>query len=73
MNGLIMTTKREVLDELLERGGIAIQRSPIFDRAPTPIDRIDADRVEGMLLGVAIGDALGRPSEGRRPEVRRQR
>ena len=68
-----MTRNRDVLEELVESGGIAIRRSPIFDEAPTAIARLDADRVEGMLLGVAIGDALGRPSEGRRPEVRRKR
>jgi len=31
----------------------------------------DWDRVEGMLLGLAIGDALGNTTEGRLPHVRR--
>lgn len=68
-----MTSHREVLDDLIERGCIAIRRGPIFDSSPKPLETIDGDRVEGMLLGVAIGDALGRPSEARRPEVRRKR
>ena len=33
--------------------------------------RFDFERVEGMLLGIAIGDALGRPTEGMLPSRRR--
>lgn len=42
------------------------QLEPVPERpAPT------WDRVEGMLLGLAIGDALGNTTEGRLPNVRR--
>jgi ADP-ribosylglycohydrolase len=33
----------------------------------------ERDRFRGCLLGVAIGDALGRPAEGKRPSVVRER
>jgi ADP-ribosylglycohydrolase len=40
-----------------------------------PLDRVSgavpADRVRGMLLGLAIGDSLGNTSEGMTPETRR--
>lgn len=39
---------------------------PMPDRTPPAWDR-----VEGMLLGLAIGDALGNTTEGRLPHVRR--
>ena len=42
------------------------QLEPVPDR-PTP----SWDRVEGMLLGLAIGDGLGNTTEGRPPHVRR--
>ncbi len=40
-----------------------IRRSPLFDRVPSGQVR-DWSRVEGMLLGLAIGDALGNTTEG---------
>ncbi|MDY0019396.1 MAG: ADP-ribosylglycohydrolase family protein [Anaerolineae bacterium] len=67
-----MATNREILERFFESGEINLQRSKLFDIPPTPMpDSLDFDRVEGMLLGVAIGDALGGPSEGQTP-ARRQ-
>jgi len=40
---------------------------------PPPLPQLSFDRVEGMLLGLAIGDALGNPTEGISPRRRRVR
>lgn len=60
-----------ILDRLSEQGAIEIERSPLFDQVPS--GPVDFDRVEGMLLGLAIGNALGESSEGLLPEERRDR
>ncbi len=62
---------RRLLDELFASEQIALRRSELFDRAPPALpDSFEIERVEGMMLGLAIGDALGRPSEGRIPAKR---
>lgn len=63
---------RALLDRLASEG---LVRARIEDdlpplRRPRGSERL-RDRVEGMLLGLAIGDALGNTSEARRPHVRR--
>lgn len=69
-----MQSNREVLDYLFETGQIDLRRGAIFDRPPHPLPAdLDFDRVEGMLLGLAIGDALGNTSESLLPERRRAR
>ncbi len=66
-----MTTNREMLDWLFETGRINIERAALFDEAPGPLgEDIDFDRVRGMMLGLAIGDALGNTSEGLSPAQR---
>lgn len=63
---------RRVLDQLFASGQIALRRSELFDQSPAVLpDELEFERVEGMMLGLAIGDALGRPSEGRVPTQRR--
>ena len=56
------------LDDLFTRQLIAIRRGKVFDFVPASID-IAADgfqqRVQGMLIGVAAGDALGHCTEWR--------
>ena len=53
-----MSTNQEFLKHLFKSGQIDIRRGPIFDTAPGPIPAsLDFDRVEGMMLGLAIGDA----------------
>ena len=50
---------------LLDSGNIRIHNSPLFHEALTPLPAaFSFDKIEGMLLGVAIGDALGAPTEG---------
>lgn len=61
----------KVLDRLFDAGLIALRRGRLFGEPPTPLPAsLDWDRVDGMLLGIAIGDALGRPTESMRPEQR---
>lgn len=63
----------ESLDQLFDSGGIRLERGDIFQRSLSPKSRsFDFGRVEGMLLGIAIGDALGVTTEGMRPSERRQ-
>jgi ADP-ribosylglycohydrolase len=63
---------RSVLAQLFERGQIRLEGRPeILDREPAPLpDNFAFDRVAGMLLGLAIGDALGNTSESRVPAER---
>jgi len=68
-----MQTNREILDSLFEAGKIDARRGDLFDTPPWPASRNCAwDRVEGMMLGLAIGDALGQGTEGRLPGSRRR-
>lgn len=61
--------------KLVEAEWIALRWNALMDAAPQPLPAgIDlADRVEGMMLGLAIGDALGNTSESLSPAGRRQR
>jgi ADP-ribosyl-[dinitrogen reductase] hydrolase len=69
-----MRKNRGTLDRLFEEGGIDIRRGRIFETSPQGLARpVDWDRVRGMMLGLAIGDALGRGSEGKLPAARRAR
>jgi hypothetical protein len=56
-------SNRQRLRRLLDTGGIRLRPTPLLDRAPEPVETEDLeDRVRGMLLGLAIGDALGATS-----------
>lgn len=67
-----MKGNRSILDHLFETHQIDLERGPLFDRSPGCIPTsLDFGRVEGMMLGLAIGDALGCTSEGQRPHERR--
>ena len=58
---------RNMLSHLFDEGKINIKRGAIFDASPKPMpDNLDFDRIEGMLLGLAVGDALGNTTEGMR-------
>ena len=51
---------RAVLERLFASGGIALRISSLFEAAPAPLHTPRLwDRIEGMLLGLAIGDSLG--------------
>jgi ADP-ribosyl-[dinitrogen reductase] hydrolase len=67
-----MRDNGQILDHLFETNQIDLARGALFDTPPGPITRdLDLDRVEGMMLGLAVGDALGCTSEGQLPSDRR--
>lgn len=62
-----------LLNHLLAQGKIALEPAPILNQVPSPLpEDWDFGRVEGMLLGLAIGDALGNTTESQLPATRRQ-
>ncbi|HID76598.1 MAG TPA: ADP-ribosylglycohydrolase [Planctomycetaceae bacterium] len=67
-----MGSNREILENLFRTGGIDLVRGPIFDQSPAPLpDDLGFSKVEGMLLGLVIGETLGMTTEGWTPEKRR--
>jgi len=67
-----MSDNRKTLEKLFETGEIALRRSPLFDQAPAPLSpAFSFDRIDGMMLGLAIGDALGITTESWLPDKRR--
>ena len=66
-----MSDNREFLEWLFAEGRILVQQGRLFDEQPAPLSAgLDWDRVDGMLLGLAIGDALGNTTESMLPERR---
>jgi ADP-ribosylglycohydrolase len=62
-----------LLNQLFAQGQIALEPAPFLKQAPSPLpEGWDFERVEGMLLGLAIGDALGNTTESQLPVIRRQ-
>jgi ADP-ribosylglycohydrolase len=60
-----------LLEWLFAEQRINLQRSSLFDSSPAPLaQEVLWDRVEGMLLGLAIGDSLGNTTEGQLPNER---
>jgi len=57
------------LERLLAEGRIALRPGPLLKTSPLRITP-SRDRIEGMLLGLAIGDSLGNTSEGLTPDQR---
>ena len=64
----------KIFHRLMAAGKIKIQHGRLFNAAfaPKPAD-FDFAKVEGMLLGIAIGDSLGVPTESLLPEERNRR
>jgi len=66
-----MIDNTELLDKLLSQGAIRLHRSSLLAQNPEQLPaNFNFDKVEGMLLGAAIGDSLGATSEGRTAEQR---
>ena len=60
-----------LLQDLITKGVIRICDSSIFSKTPKTLPSdFSFDKLEGMLLGVAIGDALGATTEGKLPADR---
>ena len=69
-----MIDNTALLQELLSQGQIAMVNAPFLSKAPAPMPaHWNFDRVEGMLLGLAVGDALGYPTEAVLPSDRLDR
>jgi ADP-ribosylglycohydrolase len=67
-----MIDNRALIVDLLCKGRIRMEDAPFLQTRPCPLPSgFDFDRVEGMLLGLAIGDALGNTTESDRPAARR--
>jgi len=67
-----MIDNRGLLTGLVASGAVEIEPAPFLDESPPALPQgFDFDRVEGMLLALAIGDALGNTSEGLFPADRR--
>ncbi len=65
---------RSLLQGLFESQGINLLPGRLFDQDCTPKpSAFDFDKVEGMMLGIAIGDSLGKSTEGALPSRRRMR
>lgn len=67
----ISSNNRQTLKHLFKNQLIDIKGSNIFDNTPIPMPiEFNYDRIEGMMLGLAIGDALGITTEGMRARER---
>jgi ADP-ribosyl-[dinitrogen reductase] hydrolase len=63
-----------LLKKLLARGRIRLQDGDTLREIPSALpESIGFQKIEGMLLGLAIGDSLGAASEGMLPTERRRR
>jgi ADP-ribosylglycohydrolase len=60
-----------LLQDCIANSLIRLHDADVLHRAPGPLpSEFDFQKVEGMLLGLAIGDALGAPTEGMLPDER---
>jgi len=66
-----MTANRDTLAQLFDSGQIDLRRGSLFSQVPAPLPPDRWERIEGMMLGLAIGDALGNTTEGLLPHERR--
>ncbi len=63
------SVNRIILNWFFAKDVIRLRDAPFLHQSPTA-QTVPWDRVEGMLLGLAIGDALGNTTESQRPVVR---
>lgn len=60
----------EILKRLLEDQIIDINTPKFIFKAPKSMGKINFSKIEGMLLGIAIGDSLGNTSESKSVRLR---
>lgn len=61
-----------LVKRMVSQGTIRLNESELLYEAPPPLpDSTGFEKVEGMLLGLAVGDALGATTEGQEPAKRR--
>lgn len=72
-----MAEPHDLLDQCFANKSIALRRGKIFEVVPGELDTtglIRDERIEGMLMGVAVGDSLGHSTEWKYdPASRHQR
>ena len=57
-----------LINDLLAKHRIRMRNSEVFNISPPHLPvSFTFEKVEGMLLGLAVGDALGYPTEGKKP------
>lgn len=66
-----MSENLTILEGLLATGSVALRAGEMFAHDPGHRRNVRWDRLEGMMLGLAIGDSLGNTSEGMLPGERR--
>jgi len=60
-------TNTEIMKVLFREKIIQSKEPDFIYKNPSPIRSLDFSKTEGLLLGVAIGDALGNTSENLNP------
>ncbi|MGH6953883.1 MAG: ADP-ribosylglycohydrolase family protein [Alphaproteobacteria bacterium] len=66
-------SNRDILENLVREARIRVHRAALFDTAPPPLPHdFDFNRIEGMMLGLAVGDSLGNTTESMIPHDRRE-
>ena len=66
-----MIDNTQLLQELLADGKIRMLDNEILHESPSQLpNHFVFEKIEGMLLGLAIGDALGAPTEGKTAKQR---
>lgn len=69
-----MIDNTSLLKSLVSQRRIRLRDSKLLYKTPSPLSpNFNFDKVEGMLLGVAIGDSMGATTEGYLPKERRKR
>lgn len=67
-----MINNTGLLQDLFSQGHIALENGAFLSTIPDEMPaKWDFERIEGMLLGLAVGDALGNTSESMSPGQRR--
>lgn len=62
---------KSLFEKLLQESRIQVEPSPFFSQSPVlSVDTINFDRFKAMMLGLAIGDALGNTTEEQLPAQR---